>query len=161
MLQTLRTREQENPRKWTSSNRAEDRIQTITYVSSTEHSSLYLIFWIKKKTSLTFGEHNGSFWPIFRLQPKVAFRYLKKKAGPRPYSCSSILKKKFFANFLKYEKDFRGTFNIYKLLKECWKQSSAKYSKYRVFEILFSTSSIQVLQNNKHETLSLMFISHT
>ena len=35
----------------------------------------------------------------------------------------------------------------------------------RVFEILFSTSSIQVLfqvfQNNKHETFSLMLISHS
>ena len=28
---------------------------------------------------LTFGEHNGSFWPILRLQPKIAFRYFRKR----------------------------------------------------------------------------------
>ena len=30
-----------------------------------------------------------------------------------------IRKKKNFANFRKYEKDFRGAYNIYKLLKQC------------------------------------------
>ena len=45
-------------------------------------------------------------------------------------------------------------------------QSFKKYFKYQVLEIqvliiLFDTSSIQVLQNNKNETLSLMFISHS
>ena len=33
-------------------------------------------------------------------------------------------KKKNFANFFKYEKDFKGTYNIYKLLKQCWKYNS-------------------------------------
>ena len=32
--------------------------------------------------------------------------------------------KNFFVSFFKYEKDFRGTYNIYKLLKQCWKYTS-------------------------------------
>ena len=51
------------------------------------------------------------------------------------------------------------------LFNNIMNQSWAKYFKYLVLEILFSTASIQVLfevlQKNKHETLSLMFISHS
>ena len=49
---------------------------------------------------------------------KNSVQVFQKKAGLRPQSCSSILKKKF-ANFFKYEKDFRGSYNICKLLKQC------------------------------------------
>ena len=30
-----------------------------------------------------------------------------------------VSEEKYFANFFNYEKDFRGTFDIYKLLKQC------------------------------------------
>ena len=48
----------------------------------------------------------------------------QKKVRPWPYCYSSLFEKKNFANFFKCEKDFRGTYNIYKLLKQCWKYTS-------------------------------------
>ena len=82
-----------------------------------------LIF-VKKKFLYPSENTMGHFDPYSDLNRKY-IQELKKKAGPRPYSCSSMFKKSFFkkkiffANFFKYEKEFRGTYNIYKLLKHC------------------------------------------
>ena len=92
------------------------------------HSVSSLFFYFIKENHLWDFNLRSTQRVILTHTPTLtenSVRYFKKRRDRNFTAVVRCSKKKFFSvNFFKYQKDFRGTYNIYKLLKKCWKYTS-------------------------------------